>query len=200
MRRTATSVSRSNQIRISVLLALVAGAAVLLFASHEYHNAVLLRLAIYLITAIGVLAQLFWLIRQRLLWIGWVTLWLAFLSLQGWSRGEKFSAACCAAVAVFGVVQFFRELKSRGQFKNAQKWPLAKGTWGRNYEAGGQRLLCYIYQVSESYYSGKFVAGSTFTLGIKSRLDELQGKPIMVRYKLEKPEISTVFRADQNQL
>jgi hypothetical protein len=82
--------SRSNQIRIGVLLALGAVAAALLLASHEYHKAVLLRLAVYLITAIGVLALLFWLTRNRLLW-GWLTLGYAFISsLLWWIREIAF--------------------------------------------------------------------------------------------------------------
>ncbi len=116
---------------------------------------------------------------------------------QSWVKNEIIWGICWAAIILVGVVQFFRGLRYKEQLKGAQEWPLTKGTWGQNYKGGGNHLVYYDYQVNDGYYSGVFVAGSTLERGLSSRLDGIRGKRVLVRYRPEMPEISTIFTSDQ---
>src|SRR6266536_4355703 len=62
-----------SRVRIAAVLTLVVGAVVLLLTYRGYHERRLLLGGVYLLTAAGVLAQLFWLMRYRLLWIASLT-------------------------------------------------------------------------------------------------------------------------------
>jgi len=83
------------------------------------------------------------------------------------------------------------------QFRNTKHWPLTKGVFSGNYEDGGERVIYYGYKVGDSHYSGFVAAGSTISRDLKSRLDALKGKPALIRYKPDQPEISTLFQSDQ---
>ncbi len=65
---------------------------------------------------------------------------------------------------------------------------------------GADRIVHYGYQVGGSYYSGSVVAGSTLSNGLKDRLDVLKGRPAVIRYKPDQPEISTLFKSDQSEI
>ncbi len=136
-----------SRVRIAAVLTLVVGAVVLLLTYRGYHERRLLLGGVYLLTAAGVLAQLFWLMRYRLLWIASLTVAYAFMSPGWWAKGEMFSVVCGGAVVVFGVVQFFRGLRYKEQLKDARKWPLTKGGFSGNYEDGEGRVIYYGYQV-----------------------------------------------------
>jgi hypothetical protein len=137
-------------------------------------------------------------INQRsLIWhrLGILTLFLSMV--RCWREGNRFWAIIAAGAVIFGLVQVFRRFQSSAQFEGAQQWPLTRGQWAHRYVRDDSRVIDYWYQANGGYYSGSFAAGSPFTRGLGARLDDLKGKPMMVRYKPEKPEISVVFRSDQ---
>ena len=131
--------------------------------------------------------------------LGPVTLTVALVLdlYQSWMKKETFSGICWAAVILLGVVAYIRNQRLQRQFKDAKHWTLTKGGFSGNYEDGGDRVIYCGYQVAGSYYSGFVAAGSTLTTGLKSRLDALKGKPALIRYKPDQPEISTLFQSDQ---
>ena len=116
---------------------------------------------------------------------------------QSWMKKEIILGICWAAVILFGVVAYIRKLRSQRQFRDAKHWPLTKGGFSGNYEDGGERVIYYGYKVGDSHYSGFVAAGSTLSRDLKSRLDALKGKPALIRYKPDQPEISTLFQSDQ---
>jgi hypothetical protein len=77
-----------------------------------------------------------------------------------------------------------------------RQWPLTRGGFSGNYENGVEPVIYYGYEVRGSYYSG-FVPGSVLGIRFKSELDNLKGKPALIRYKADQPEISTLFKSDQ---
>jgi len=142
------------------------------------------------------------------IWPRWLTLhrhWALALIMfalvldlhQAWLKNDTFWEICGLATVLFGGVQYVRRFRVQRQFRDAEHWPVTKGGFSGNYEDGDSRVIYYGYQVNGSYYSGFVAAGSTLSKGLKSRLDALRGKPALIRYKPDQPEISTLFKSDQ---
>ena len=192
----------SNRVRIAVVLALALLAATLLFVYRQNHQRIFLIASLYLVTAAGTVALLFWVFwprRSRQFRIFGAILAFAYLSVRWWVKGDHFwSLVACLSVAM-GIAQYFRERRRLSLFKDCRSWPLAQGKWGQHYISNDSRVICYEYDVNGTYYSGIHNAGSMLAVGLKSSLDDLRDKPLLVRYKREEPELSTVLKSDQLQ-
>jgi hypothetical protein len=172
------------------LLALAAGTLLLL--TYQWHHE---RWLVVLGTVAAAACLTIAIDRRSLLWDGICILGLSLAMFRCWN--EPVWTVVYAAVGAFGLVQIFRKTRFRNQFRDAKHWPLTKGGFSGNYEDGGDRVIYYGYKVGDSHYSGFVVAGSTLIRGLKSRLDDLKGRPAFIRYKPDQPQISTLFKSDQ---
>ena len=156
----------------------------------------------WLIVVATCVAALFLLLLMRLngwLWYTFIIFCIGGASRDSWRRGELLWAVLLAGTVAFGLFQVFREIRFHRQFKDAPHWPCAQGAFSGNHVDKGNRVLFYVYEVNYSHYVGSVVAGSMLKKGLKARLESLVGKPVIVRYKPDKPEISTLLSSDQTQ-
>lgn len=188
-------INRSRYDRGVAALAAFSLAMLLRTLAIQHHQRWLLIVA----TSIGALFLLLLMRFNRWLWYTLIIACVAGASQSSWRRGELLWAILYAVTVAFGLVQIFRAAQFSRQFAGARDWPLAKGGFSGSYVDGENRVIYYGYKVNDSHYSRSVVAGSSLKKGLKARLDALKGKPVFVRYKPDKPEISTLFSSDQTE-